>query len=496
MAERRFNPRAMMQRAIEEMNQSVAEPRTDGKASPKVGAVLIPPEGPLVTAHRGELRYGDHAEFTLLERKCRDRKLDGSILFVTLEPCAPGARNHPKLPCADRIILARIKQVYVGIEDPDPTVDRKGIKYLQDQGVTVHMFERDLQEQIRAANKDFIAQAMERAAAAEEQQKPQTVTLSRFEDPVLAVISDLSRDALEQFRAAAKIVAPIDSVDFHRRLRQQGLLKESGGGLAPSGFGLLLFGKQPRTVLRQAGLLATIRYPGGKEEPRDFDGPMVLIPGEVEQWLSDKLPNTINRSHMKHESVPELPFELIREAVVNALVHRDYEIAGGKCQLIVTSDTVIVKSPGGPLPPITLDQLQSFSAPMLSRNPELHYVFSQMALAEERGLGMQTLRSLAEELRLPLPKYAMDDPYLVLTLYRSAAGAALSLTPNVLESLSKAERAGWLWLATKESTTSAEYAQAMGVPNRTALNHLKRFTALSLLQKTGSGPKTKYRVRR
>jgi predicted HTH transcriptional regulator len=109
---------------------------------------------------------------------------------------------------------------------------------------------------------------------------------------------------------------------------------------------------------------------------------------------------------------------------------------------------------------------------------------------------MQTLRSLAEELRLPLPKYAMDDPYLVLTLYRSAAGAALSLTPNVLESLSKAERAGWLWLATKESTTSAEYAQAMGVPNRTALNHLKRFTALSLLQKTGSGPKTKYRVRR
>ena len=132
MAERRFNPRAMMQKAIEVMLQSVPEPRADGKASPKVGVVLIPPTvlqsfGSMVTAYRGELREGDHAEYTLLERKCRDRKLDGSVLFATLEPCAPGSRRHPKLGCAERIVLARIKEVYVGIEDPDPTVDRKGI---------------------------------------------------------------------------------------------------------------------------------------------------------------------------------------------------------------------------------------------------------------------------------------------------------------------------------------------------------------------------------
>ncbi len=178
MAQRRFNPRAMMQKAIEVMLQSVSEPRTDGKASPRVGAVLVTSgelfqsKGPLITAHRGELRDGDHAEYTLLERKCRDYSLDGCVLFATLEPCAPGSRRHPKLGCAERIVLARIKEVYVGIEDPDPTVDRKGIKYLQDNGVTVHMFDRDLQEQIREANKEFIEQAMKRARAAEEEKKP------------------------------------------------------------------------------------------------------------------------------------------------------------------------------------------------------------------------------------------------------------------------------------------------------------------------------------
>ena len=41
MADRRFNPRAMMEKAIEVMLQSREEPRTDGKASPRVGAVLV-----------------------------------------------------------------------------------------------------------------------------------------------------------------------------------------------------------------------------------------------------------------------------------------------------------------------------------------------------------------------------------------------------------------------------------------------------------------------
>ena len=101
--------RKLMQLAVEVMDRSVAEPRSDGKASPCVGAVLLKPDGTAQTACRGELRDGDHAEFTLLERKNRDSRLDGAVLFTTLEPCAPGSRRHPKLGCAERIVLARIR---------------------------------------------------------------------------------------------------------------------------------------------------------------------------------------------------------------------------------------------------------------------------------------------------------------------------------------------------------------------------------------------------
>jgi ATP-dependent DNA helicase RecG len=489
-----FDSRKLMEQALEIMRQSIEEPRADGKPQPKVGAVLYTPEGKVETAFRGELRYGDHAEFTLLERKNGHKKLDGSILFTTLEPCAPGARKHPKMSCAERVFVARIKQVWIGIEDPDPTVDRKGIKFLQDQGVDVHMFDRDLQEMIQKENQEFIEGASERAAAAKEA-KSKAVTLSSLERAsAVAHIEDFSTEALEQYRKLAEIKEAVGSNEFNRRLLQQGLLKEENGHFIPTGFGFLLFGKEPRTVIPQAGLLATIHYLDGREETRDFDGPMVLIPGLIETWLSDKLPNVIDRSQMRRKKIVSVPFEMIREAVVNALIHRDYDIRQGKCQLAITANTITVKSPGGPLHPITLKQLQTFNAPMLSRNPELHYVFARMEMAEERGLGIKSLRNRAEELRLPLPKYAFDDPYLVLTLFRTREAAKYELEPGVLASLNKSEQEGWQWLATKGNAKSSEYAAALGVDDRTARRHLTRFVELGLVRKTASGPATEYEV--
>lgn len=485
-----------MEKAVDVMRRSLNEPRADGKLSPKVGALLWKPDGSIEVASRGELRDGDHAEFTLIERKNRDKKLDDCILFATLEPCAPGSRGKTKLSCAERIVLARIKKIWVGIEDPDPTVDRKGIRYMQNNGIDVQIFDRDLQEVIQEENRAFLAQALDRARAAEDEPAKQ-VELSSLEKPSsAAILDDFSREALERYRELAKLKDKVGTDIFNRRLLQQGLLAEQNGKLVPTGFGLLLFGKEPRTAMPQAGLLATIEYPDGQKEVEDFDGPLVTIPYDLESWLKNKLPNVINRSAMRRKKVPPLPFEMVREAVVNALIHRDYDIRQAKCQLVVTADSITIKSPGGPVLPITLEQLQSFDAPMLSRNPELHYVFARMELAEERGLGLRSLKQLAEHQRLPLPKYRFRDPYLELVIYRNPEAAVDTLTREAAKKLSPAERRGWKWLATKVTVTSRDYEEALSVPNRTALNHFKRFTDLGLLEKSGSGPSTRYRVRR
>jgi predicted HTH transcriptional regulator len=123
-----------------------------------------------------------------------------------------------------------------------------------------------------------------------------------------------------------------------------------------------------------------------------------------------------------------------------------------KCQLIVMPDTIVIKSPGGPVEPITLKQLQAFNAPMFSRNPTLHYVFGRMELAEERGLGLKTMRESAARAGLPLPKYSWEGPYLALTLYRSAESAARSLDKSIARQMSDEEREGWTFLASRTAT--------------------------------------------
>lgn len=489
---RNTDPRSMMELAIAVMERSISEHRSDAKASPLVGAVLVLPDGTVDTAYRGELRDGDHAEFTLLERKNRHRALDGAVLYATLEPCAPGSRNHPKLGCAERIVLARIKQVYIGISDPDPKVDRKGIQYLLDKGVTVTMFDRDLQERIQVVNKAFIAQAEQRAQ--EVKGKPvKEVVLSPLDTPMPMVhAKDLSTGALKRYRDVFGAKGRLDQHSFDRMLVHQGVLAERNGTLAPTGFGALLFGSHPRTLMPQAGLLGTILFPDGKEDTRDFDGPLVQVPEHVERWLRDKLPNVLDRGRMRANRQDALPFELVREAVVNALVHRDYGIKGAKCQLIVDADKVVVKSPGAPVEPITLEKLQAFDAPMLSRNPVLHFVFNKLGLAEERGLGLRTLKERSKELGMPMPTYRWNAPYLELTLYRSVQGAVATLADSALDELNRTEREGLAYLTRMGALTVAAYARQLDLDLRQARRHLQHFERLGLVRAEGQTRSRRY----
>jgi pyrimidine deaminase RibD-like protein len=140
-----------MRVAIELSKESRPE---DNRPHPRVGAVAVKNGRILDQAFRGEYAQGDHAEYTLLERKLGNMDLTGTTLYTTLEPCT--VRGHEKTPCADRIVQRRIARVVIGMLDPNPSIQGKGLYKLDKAGVRVQLAER-LTIEIKELNKNFIA---------------------------------------------------------------------------------------------------------------------------------------------------------------------------------------------------------------------------------------------------------------------------------------------------------------------------------------------------
>lgn len=448
------------------------------------------------TAYRGELREGDHAEFTLLERKCRSEKVEGNVLFATLEPCAPGARHFPKLGCAERIVNARIAKVFIGIEDPDPTVCRKGIQWLIDNGVEVEMYPRDLQVEIEECNKEFLTAAMERARLAEEEE-PREVILSNTENVVAnAILDDLSEDKVSAFMDRAQLG------DFHtpeglRAIMQLGLLdaaRNDKGGLiyTPTGLGLLLFGKKPQLVYPNAVIRATYKTEGKKEDIETVRGPLVDQPKAIFDWYEKRLGRQIDRSEPGRKYLYDYPIDVINELVKNAILHRDYDIEGAPIYLEINDDAIIIKSPGYAVPPIKLGQIANFNAPSLSRNPKIMFVFDALDMAEQRGLGFMTVRELPEKYGLPLPLVSYEEPYLVFTLPRNAE--AVKKVDNTLAELDVSELKilNFFKLNEGQSFSKSEVVNSLGISARTAERELKHLVDLQLLVRDGVGRGTVY----
>jgi pyrimidine deaminase RibD-like protein len=140
-----------MKKAVEEAKLSSPE---DNRVHPKVGVVVAKDNKFLVSAFRGHGTPGNHAEYAALEVLLKDAELAGSIVYTTLEPCT--TRNHPKVPCAERLAERKVAKVVVGMLDPNPEIMGKGVTALRKANIAVGLFPPDLMAALEELNREFI----------------------------------------------------------------------------------------------------------------------------------------------------------------------------------------------------------------------------------------------------------------------------------------------------------------------------------------------------
>jgi predicted HTH transcriptional regulator len=268
--------------------------------------------------------------------------------------------------------------------------------------------------------------------------------------------------------------------------------------------GIVLLAKDPSAVFPQCRILAdAYRSTEPDGDPRDHEDIRSPMPLTVERAIAFVDRNTRHPMRivgLDRIRMDEYPMEALREALVNAVAHRQYEDAGRKIMLEVFFDRVVLSSPGLPPKPITLASLRKGKYRPCSRNPVLAQGLSYFHRIEERGSGFRRMRDLMLDHGLEQPVLGTDMGYFQITLSGPGENVErlrvpderLRVTPAVEAQLTERQRSMARMLADGEELTSRQCRKLYSVSAQAVYKDFQQLIRLGIARKMGAGRSARY----
>jgi ATP-dependent DNA helicase RecG len=224
-------------------------------------------------------------------------------------------------------------------------------------------------------------------------------------------------------------------------------------------------------------------------------GPLLQIIPQMINLVLDDIPKAFHlpEQQIYREDRPLVPKKVIRETIVNALMHRNYR-ANQPVQIIRFSNRIEVTNPGYSLVP---DERLGESGSR-TRNPKVAAVLHEVGLAETKGTGIKVMREAMMRANLSSPLILSDRPR---DEFRVSLFVHNLLGPADVEwlgkfsdcGLSEDEARALIMLRELKEIDNATYRQINDMDSLTASGHLRRLKGMDLLEKVGQGATTKYR---
>lgn len=161
-----------------------------------------------------------------------------------------------------------------------------------------------------------------------------------------------------------------------------------------------------------------------KEYSGDIFGQLNAAIGFIKSHIN--IAGVISGNGLKRRDILEIPEEVFREAIVNALIHRDYSISGSDIKIAIYNSRIDVVSPGGLPKSITIEEIYAGRSEV--RNKVIAKIFREAGIIEQWGSGIPRIREACEGEGLRAPDLSEDGMYVKLTIYRRAADFAVMET--------------------------------------------------------------------
>lgn len=216
-----------------------------------------------------------------------------------------------------------------------------------------------------------------------------------------ATIEDLDPQAVERYLNRIA-VAPTDEPEAVLTARGC-ITKLPGAEHVPTVAGLLLFGRTPQRFQRNAEVIC-VRYAGPTMSDefvrQDIGGTLVEQVRLAETFVVSNMRRGMRITGMQREETTQYPLPVVREAIVNAIAHRDYSIRGEGIRLLLFSDRMEIYSPGRLPGHVTLENLKD---ERYSRNEVIVAILSDLGYIERLGYGIDRMIATMAEAGLPDP---------------------------------------------------------------------------------------------
>jgi ATP-dependent DNA helicase RecG len=294
------------------------------------------------------------------------------------------------------------------------------------------------------------------------------VVLFESRCPPGASLEDLDVEQVEAYREALRQRLgpggedlPVGSEPRWELLLQRGCLKRLDGQLFPTYAALLLFGRYPQQWLPNATLLAA-RFSGAAFSDQylkqDLGGTLPEQLRRAEIFIHENLRRVVRLVGLTHQETTDYPFEAVRELLVNAIAHRDYNLQGDNIHLNMFQDRIEVQSPGGLPGPVTLENLLEAR---FSRNPVIVQVLSDLGFVERLGYGLDRVVTVMRQNGMRLPRFEETGGVFRVTLFGELPSTAP--LPDLSEfrdqGLNPRQERALAYLAKHRRITQREYAE-------------------------------------